>query len=104
MDEVSFGPEREARLPPRYRRMLVAVAAGVVTAGSAAGIGLVVTTHHAVSAPPGVSAPAAAPVSSGCPHVQPTWPNVAGLPASMRAGALKVIVDSQFGGRCRVSR
>jgi len=104
MDEVSFGPEREARFPPRYRRMLVAVAAGVLTAGVAAGIGLVVTTHHAVSAPPGVSVPAAAPASSGCPHVQPTWPNVEALPASMRAGALKVIVDSQFGGRCRVSQ
>ena len=104
MDEVSFGPEREARFPSRYRRILVAVAAGVVAAGVAAGIGLVVTTHHAVSSPPGASAPAAAPVSSGCPHVQPTWPNVEALPPSMRAGALKVIVDSQFGGRCRVSR
>jgi hypothetical protein len=63
-----------------------------------------VTTHHAVSSPPGVSEPAAAPVSAGCPHVQPTWPNVEALPASMRAGALKVIIDAQLGGRCRVSR
>jgi hypothetical protein len=29
---------------------------------------------------------------------------VEALPASMRAGALKVIIDAQLGGRCRVSR
>jgi hypothetical protein len=108
VDEVSFGPRREIRLPSRCRRaftvMAAVVAAGAVTAGAA----LAVTTtgaRNAVSAPRSASAPAvAAPGRVSCPPVRATWPSLAKLPAGMRPGALKIISDSQFSGRCGLSQ
>jgi hypothetical protein len=109
MDEVSFGPAREARLPPRYRRALIAAAAGVGAAGVvAAGIGLVVLTtgpRPAISPGRGASMPAAAPLPPGCTPAQlPTWPDLAALPAAKRAAALKIIIAAQLSGQCQVSR
>lgn len=106
MDEVSFGPRREIHLPLRYRRALAAAAAGVVSAGVvAAGVVLAVTatgTQHADGRPHSDSAPAAAaPHQAGCqPDQQPTWPDLAALPASERPGALEVIIQSEFSGQC----
>jgi hypothetical protein len=107
VDEVSFGPKREIRLPSRYRRVFAVltavVAAGAITAGAA----LAVTTtggRNATSAPRAGSAPAVAPVEGvSCPPVHLTRPNLAALPAGMRPGALKMIIDAQFSGLCRVS-
>jgi hypothetical protein len=107
VDEVSFGPKREIRLPSRYRRVFAVlttvVAAGAITAGAA----LAVTTtgaHNATSAPRAASAPAVAPVDRvSCPPVHPTRPNLAALPAGMRPGALKMIIDAEFSGQCLVS-
>ena len=107
MDEVGFGPRREARRPSRRRRGLtIAVSlAGV----AAAGVALVVEApgaYHALAAQYTVTrpaAPSAAPVrlpSPGCRPAQPAWPSLAGLPAGLRPGALPVIVNAQFSGRC----
>jgi hypothetical protein len=105
VDEVSFGPRREIRPPSRYRRVFAAVvAAGAITAGAA----LAVTTtgmRNATTAPRNASAPAVAPLEpAGCPPVQPTRPDLSALPAGMRPGALRVIIEAQFSGQCRVSR
>ena len=107
MDEVSFGPSREARPPSRRRR---AFTAGVGVAGAAAaGIALAVAgpgAYHSLAAQYAVTRPAtppAAPVrlpSPGCRPAQPAWPSLAHLPAGLRPGALPVIVDAQFSGRC----
>ncbi|HEY1819135.1 MAG TPA: hypothetical protein VGG83_04340 [Trebonia sp.] len=100
MDEVSFGPRRQLRLPPRYRRAFTAAAAGVVTAGvAAAGIVLVLT----VTGPPPAAGPPAPVRVPACRQMLPTLPDLAALPAGMRPGALKVIVDSQFSGQCHLS-
>jgi hypothetical protein len=107
VDEVSFGPKREIRLPSRYRRafavLTAVVAAGAITAGAA----LAVTStgvRNATSAARAASAPAVAPVEGvSCPPVQAKPPNLAALPAGMRPGALKMIIDAQFSGLCRVS-
>lgn len=114
MDEVSFGSEREIRLPARYRRGLAALAAVVAAGAVAAGGGLAVTTAGAHRSPststaPGTSrasdAEAAAPVAqAGCPPAEPARPNLAALPAGMRPGALKVIIEAEFSGSCPASR
>jgi hypothetical protein len=108
VDEVSFGPRREIRLPSRYRRVLAVVAAVVAAGAVAAGAVLAMTTtgtRNATSTPRTASGPAVAPLAQvGCPPVQPTRPDLAALPAGMRPGALSVIIDAQFSGLCRVSR
>jgi hypothetical protein len=63
VDEVSFGPRREIRLPSRYRRAFAVMAAVVAAGAIAAGAALAVTTagtRDATSAPRAASAPAAA--------------------------------------------
>lgn len=99
MDEVDFGPRRESRLPVRCRRALAAVAAaGIVTAAGAA-----LTMHQATGADQAASPPPAAqssPAPSACPPTQTAKPKLAGLPAGMRPGALRVIADAQFSGKC----
>ncbi|HEX3514903.1 MAG TPA: hypothetical protein VHT26_12970 [Trebonia sp.] len=108
MDEVSFGPKREIRLPSRYRRVFAALTAVVAVGAIAAGAALAVTTtgaRNATSAPRAASAPAVAPVDrESCPPVHVQRPNLAALPAGMRPGALKVIIDSEFSGQCLVSQ
>jgi hypothetical protein len=107
MDEVSFGSSREAGQPSRRRRALTAAfsAAGI----AAAGIALAATApsaYHALASQYATARPAgpsAAPVRlppPGCRPAQPAWPNLSGLPAGMRPGALPVIADAQFSGRC----
>jgi hypothetical protein len=108
MDEVSFGPGRETRLPSRRLRVLAAAIS--VACFGAAGVAYAVTAksaHHAQTPQPAVTQPAVAlpdPArllpSAGCQPVHADWPNLAGLPAGMRPGALPVIVDAQFSGRC----
>jgi hypothetical protein len=98
MDEVGFGPRRESRVPARYRRALAALAAaGIVTAG------VVLVMHQATGASQ-VASPSPAtqgsPAPRACPPTQTTKPNLAGLPAGMRPGALQVIVAAQFSGEC----
>jgi hypothetical protein len=100
MDEISFGPGREARPPSRARRVLAAALAAGCAAAVAAGV------QHALTAPHPASQPAAAPAvpvrlpSKGCPPAHPDWPTLAGLPAGLRIGAQPVIIDAQFSGRC----
>jgi hypothetical protein len=109
MDEVGFGPRREARRPSRRLRAL-ATAAAVVSA-AAAGVALAVTAagaHHAMTSQPPVVQSAALPApvigatSAVCPPVHPVRPNLAGLPAGMRVGALPIVVGEQFSGQCPV--
>jgi hypothetical protein len=108
MDEVSFGPSRKARLPSRRLRGLAAVS---VAAVAAAGVAYAVTAksaHHGISSQPPVAESAAAlpdparflPPAAGCRPAQPDWPSLAGLPAGLRLGAVPVIVNAQFSGRC----
>ena len=107
MDEVSFGPSREARQPSRRRRGLAVAcsAAGV----AAAAVALAMTgprAYHALAsqyATARPAAPSASPVRlppPGCRPAQPEWPSLADLPAGLRPGALPVIADAQFSGRC----
>jgi hypothetical protein len=106
-DEVRFGPSRETRPPSRRRRALVATfstaclaAAGVALATHAPGAYHALASQYTTTRP---AAPSAAPVrlpSPGCRPAHPAWPNLAGLPAGMRPGALPVIADAQFSGRC----
>jgi len=99
MDEVGFGPQRESRVPVRYRRALAAVtAAGIVAAA-----GVALTMHQATGADQAASTPTAArssPAPSPCPPTQTAKPKLAGLPAGMRPGALRVIAAAQFSGNC----
>jgi len=111
VDEVSFGPRREIRLSARRRRVLTAgavvVAAAAITAGAVLAVTTAATraaTGPATRAQRGTTQPLVAPLAEGCPPVQPTRPSLAGLPAGMRPGALKVISDAEFSGQCRVSR
>jgi hypothetical protein len=39
-----------------------------------------------------------------CPPVRAARPNLAALPAGMRPGALKIVIEAEFSGLCRVSR
>ena len=111
MDEVGFGPSREAR--PRSRRgraLTVAVSlAGIAAAGAAfavegPGAYHALASQYAVTRP---ATPSASPVrlpSPGCRPAHPAWPSLAHLPAGLRPGALPVIVDAQFSGRCAAGR
>jgi hypothetical protein len=102
VDEIGFGPKRERRPPSRRLRTLGA--AGSIAAAAAAAIAIAVTAsaHHGAASPvpAAVPVPALQPLSAVCPPVQPTWPDLGALPASLRPGALKVVVDGQFSGRC----
>jgi hypothetical protein len=102
VDEIGFGPKGEPRPPSRRLRALGAF--GSIAAAAAAAIVIAVTAsaHHGAGspAPAAVPVPAAQPLSAVCPPVQPTWPDLGALPVSLRPGALKVVVDSQFSGRC----
>jgi hypothetical protein len=106
VDEIGFGPKREPRPPSRRLRTLGA--AGSIAAAAAAAIAIAVTAsaHHGAASPTpsaqyaAVPVPALQPPSAVCPPVQPTWPDLGALPASLRPGALKVVVDGQFSGRC----
>ena len=100
VDEVSFGSGREFRWPARYRRAL----AGVAAAGIVAAAAVMLATHHATETgqtagaqPSSVSSPA----PTACPPTLTTKPNLAGLPAGMHPGALRVVADAQFSGECR---
>ena len=108
VDEVSFGPRREIRLPSRYRRAFTVIAAVVAAGAVTAGAALAVTrtgAGTATSAPRTASATAVAPPDRvSCPPVRAARPNLAALPAGMRIGALKIIIDAEFSGQCRVSR
>jgi hypothetical protein len=108
VDEVSFGPRREIRLPSRYRRAFAVIAAVVAAGALTAGAALAVTrtgARTATSAPRTASATAVAPpYRVSCPPVRAARPNLAALPAGMRIGALKIIIDAEFSGQCRVGR
>ena len=107
MDEIGFGPRREARRPSRRLR---AFAAAVSVAGAAAaGIAFAVTAagaHHAITSPPtapqsaALPAPVIRPPSAVCPPVQAVWPDLSSLPAGLRAGALPIVINEQFSGQC----
>ncbi len=96
VDEIGFGPRREPRPPSRRLRTL----------GAAGSIAVTASAHHGAASPTpsaqyaAVPVPALQPLSAVCPPVQPTWPDLGALPASLRPGALKVVVDGQFSGRC----
>jgi hypothetical protein len=107
MDEVGFGPRREARPPSRRLRALAAAVS--IASAAAAGVAFAVTAagaHHAMTSPPPAMQSAALPApairlpSAGCPPVNAVWPNLADLPAGMRAGALPIVIDEQFSGHC----
>jgi acyl-CoA thioesterase len=107
MDEVNFGPRREARWPSRRLRALAAAAS--IAAVAAAGAAFAVTeagAHHAMTGPALASQPAALPAplvrlpSPGCPPAHTAWPNLASLPAGMRTAARPIIIDEQFSGQC----
>lgn len=105
MDEVSFGPRREFRWPPRRRRGLAFTVAGAAMAGvafalTAAGVHHKMPSHHSARQSAAPPAPVRRLPSAGCSPAQSAWPSLAGLPAGMRPGALPVIVDAQFSGRC----
>ena len=108
VDEVSFGPRREIRLPSRYRRAFAVIAAVVAAGAVTAGAALAVTrtgARTATSAPRTASATAVAvPDRVSCPPVRAARPNLAAFPAGMRIGALKMVIDAEFSGQCRVSR
>jgi hypothetical protein len=100
MDEVSFGPGREIRQPSRRRRALAAALAVACAVAVAAGVRHALTAEHPVGQS---AAQPVAPVrlpSKGCPPAHPDWPSLAGLPAGLRAGALPVVINAQFSGRC----
>ncbi len=102
MDEIGFGPKGEPRPPSRRLRALGAAASIAAAAAAAIVIAVTASAHHGggFPAPAAVPVPAVQPLSAVCPPVQPTWPDLGALPASLRPGALKVVVDGQFSGRC----
>jgi hypothetical protein len=106
VDEVGFGPRREARRPSRRLRAMAAVA---IAGAAVAALAFALTSaggEHAMTSPPAARPSAPLPaslipqLSAGCPPAQAVWPNLAGLPAGMRAGARLVVIDEQFSGRC----
>ena len=107
MDEVGFGPRREPRRPSRRLRALTAAVS--IALAAVAGIAVALTAagaQHAASSPPPALQSAPVPASlipqltAGCPPVQRSWPDLTGLPAGLRAGALPIVVDEQFSGEC----
>jgi hypothetical protein len=101
VDEIGFGPRREPRPPSRRLRGFAAAAS---IAGAAAAAIAIATTPPAPAAQQAVvPAPVLQPPSAICPPVQPTWPDLAALPAGLRPGALRIVVDQQFSGRCPAS-
>ena len=99
MDEIGFGPRSESRVPVRYRRALAAVAAvGIVTA---AGVSLTMHRTTADQAASPLPSAGSSPAPTACPPTQTTKPELASLPAGMRAGALRVVADAQFSGECQ---
>jgi hypothetical protein len=106
LDEIGFGPRRERRpVSPRLRAIGVG---GSIAAAAAVAIAIAVTAagarHGSPTPVPAVQSaaaiPALAPLSAVCPPVEPTWPDLGALPAGLRPGALKAVVDGQFSGRC----
>jgi hypothetical protein len=108
LDEVSFGLGRETRVPSRRLRALAAAVAVVGAAAGGVAYAVIATGgHHATTSQPPVTQSAAAlpdPArllpAAGCSPVHLHWPSLAGLPAGMHPGALPVVVDAQFSGRC----
>ncbi len=106
MDEVSFGPSEDRQSSRRRRAFVVAVSiAGVAAAGAVVAV-QAPSAYHALASQYTVTRPAtpsASPVrlpSPGCRPAHPAWPSLAHLPAGLRPGALPVIVDAEFSGRC----
>ena len=107
VDEVGFGPRREARRLSRRLRAFAAAAA--IASAAAAGVAFAVTAagaHHAMTSPPpalpsaALPAPAIGLQSAVCPPVQAAWPNLADLPAGVRVGAVPIVIAEQFSGQC----
>jgi hypothetical protein len=109
MDEISFGSEREFRLPARFRQALrlpwsprrrTAYAALALTcAAAAAAAGFFATHGPGTGRPPGLQVSGVTSVSdwSGCNAVHAYWRNqaeaaaaLASLPAGARPGARQV--------------
>ncbi len=129
VDEIGFGPRRAARPPSRRRlprglmsrawpshRRRGLVAAASIAGAAAAAIAIAVTAagaqRPATSPPPASESAAQAaalpaqvfrPPSAVCPPARPAWPSLAGLPAGLHAGAVPIVVDEQFSGRCPAS-
>ena len=112
MDEVGFGPRREARLrsrrlPSGRLRALTAAVSIAVAAGAGVAVAVIAAgEQHATSAPPPALQSGPAPASlipeltAGCPPTQKVWPDLAGLPAGLRVGALPIVIKEQFSGEC----
>jgi hypothetical protein len=107
VDEIGFGPRREARRPSRRLRALAAAIA--IAGATAAGVAFAVTAagaHQAMTSAPPASQAAGLPLpviglpGPGCPPVDAAWPNLASLPAGMRTAARPIIIDEQFSGQC----
>jgi hypothetical protein len=109
VDEIGFGPRREARPPSRRLRRFAAAASIAGAAAAAIAIALTAAGAHHAPAPPAASQPGALPApvfrppSAVCPPAQPAWPSLAGLPAGLHAGAVAIVVDEQFSGQCPAS-
>ena len=107
MDEVGFGPTREPRLPSHRLRAYIAGVSIALAAGAGVAVALTAAgAQHATSSPPPALQSAPVPASlipqltAGCPPTQKVWPDLAGLPAGLRAGALPIVVNAQFSGEC----
>jgi hypothetical protein len=110
VDEVGFGPRRDARWPSRRLRGFAAAAS--IAGAAAAAIAIAVTAadaQRATTSPPAATqsaalpAPVLRPLSAVCPPAQAAWPSLADLPAGMHAGAVPIVVDEQFSGQCPAS-
>jgi hypothetical protein len=109
MDEVSFGPKGEARLPARRRRVLTAGAAGAILAGVVVAL-LATAQHRSASSQDTAGQPAAHPAAVGnwlpvnCPQLHVVRPSLASLPVGMRPGAMQVFAEASSVGQCVVAR